>query len=88
MEGEEPTPLQRVMVAADTGNGISATLDWRRFLFINCDLTVQLMRLPAGEWICLEATTTIGQIGVTETSLWDEEGRIGSALQTLLVRSR
>jgi hypothetical protein len=46
------------------------------------------MRLPAGEWICLEATTTIGQIGVTETSLWDEEGRIGSALQTLLVRSR
>jgi hypothetical protein len=32
------------------------------------------MRLPAGEWICLEATTTIGQIGVTETSLWDERG--------------
>ena len=86
--GEEPTPLQRVMVSADTGNGISATLDWRTFLFINCDLTVQLMRLPRGDWVCLESTTTIGEIGVTETTLWDEQGRIGSALQTLVVRSR
>ena len=25
--GEEPTPLQRVLVAADSGNGVSATLD-------------------------------------------------------------
>ena len=86
--GEEPTPLQRVMVTADTGNGISSTLDWRRFLFINCDLTVQLVRLPRGEWLCLESVTTLGEIGVTETRLWDDQGRVGSALQTLVVRSR
>src|SRR5262249_22818702 len=36
--GEEPTPLQRVLVAADVGNGISAVLDWRSHVFINVDL--------------------------------------------------
>ncbi len=41
--GEEPSPLQRVLVAADSGNGVSATLDWGRYLFINVDLT----RAPA-----------------------------------------
>src|SRR6185503_6909674 len=30
VEGEEPTPLQRVLVAADSGNGVSASLDYRR----------------------------------------------------------
>ena len=55
--GEPPTPLQRVLVAADSGNGVSATLDWRRYLFINVDLTVQLHRLPVGEWVCLDAIT-------------------------------
>ncbi len=57
LAGEEPTPLQRVLVAADSGNGISSTLDFRRFVFINVDLTVHLHRLPAGEWVCLDSLT-------------------------------
>ena len=40
--GEEPSPLQRVLIAADAGNGVSAALDWRRYLFINTDLSVHL----------------------------------------------
>ena len=55
--GEEPTPLQRVLAAADSGNGVSATLDLARYLFINVDLSVHLHRLPAGEWVCLDAIT-------------------------------
>ena len=51
VEGEEPTPLQRVFVVADSGNGVSATLDYRRYMFINTDLTVVLHRLPATEWV-------------------------------------
>ena len=43
-----PPPLQRALVAADVGNGISAALDCRRFLFINVDLTVQLERTAGG----------------------------------------
>jgi hypothetical protein len=88
--GEEPSPLQRVMVAADTGNGVSATLDLARFLFINVDLTVALHRLPTGEWICLDAIT-IPQpngTGLADTALHDERGPIGRALQTLLIGER
>ena len=88
VEGEEFTPLQRVMVAADGGNGVSAPLDWSGFIFINTDLTVHLLRPPEGAWVCLDAVTHVDGIGMTDTALWDERGRIGRAAQTLLVRAR
>jgi hypothetical protein len=88
VEGEQPTPLQRVLVAADSGNGVSAALDWRRYLFINTDLSVHLLRPPDGEWVCLDAVTHVDGLGLTDTALWDERGRIGRAAQTLLVRPR
>jgi hypothetical protein len=88
--GEEPTPLQRVLVVADVGNGVSATLDFRKFLFVNVDLTVQLERMPAGEWICIDAVTLPRPegIGTAESVLFDAEGRIGRGLQTLLIAER
>ena len=68
--GEEPTPLQRVLVAADSGNGVSAALDWRRYLFINTDLSVHLHRMPAGEWVCLDAITRpeANGVGLSDTA--------------------
>jgi hypothetical protein len=88
--GEVPTPLQRVLVAADSGNGVSAALDHTRYLFVNTDLSVHLMRMPVGNWVCLEATTYPEPhgVGLADTTLWDERGRIGRAAQTLLVRRR
>jgi hypothetical protein len=88
--GEEPTPLQRVLAAADSGNGVSAALDWRSYLFINVDLSVHLHRLPSGEWVCLDAVTLPERngIGLADTALHDEHGPIGRALQTLLVDRR
>ncbi len=88
--GEEPTPLQRTLVVADVGNGVSASLDFHRFLFINVDLTVQLERMPAGEWICVDAVTLPqpSGVGTAESVLSDGEGRIGRGLQTLLVSER
>ena len=77
--GEEPSPLQRVLVAADSGNGVSAARDWRRFLFINTDLSVHLLREPVGEWVCLDAVTHVDGLGLTDTALFDERGRIGRA---------
>jgi hypothetical protein len=88
VDGEEPTPLQRVLVAADSGNGVSAALDWRTHHFINTELTVHLMRPLEGEWVCLDAVTRVDGLGLAETTLWDERGRIGRAAQTLLVRRR
>lgn len=90
LAGEEPTPLQRVLIAADVGNGVSSTLDFRRFLFLNVELTVHLERLPAGEWVGLDAVTRPQStgIGIAESVLFDREGRIGRAVQTLLVSAR
>ena len=90
VEGEQPTPLDRVLVAADSGNGVSATLDWSRFLFINVDLTVHLHRQASGEWVCLDAITIPERsgIGIADTALYDERGPIGRADQTLLVDAR
>jgi Acyl-CoA thioesterase C-terminal domain/Acyl-CoA thioesterase N-terminal domain len=86
--GEEISPLQRVMLAADGGNGVSAPLEWSRFIFINTDLTVHVLRPLAGEWVCLDSVTHVDGLGMTDTALWDERGRIGRAVQTLLVRAR
>jgi len=88
--GEEPTPLQRVLVAADSGNGVSAALDWRRYVFINTDLSVHLHRLPESEWVCLDAVTRPepSGLGLSDTALYDEQGPIGRAAQTLFVRER
>lgn len=88
--GEEPTPLQRALVVADVGNGVSASLDFRRYLFINVDLTVQLERMPDGEWVCIDAITLPqpSGIGTAESVLSDRRGRIGRGLQTLLISGR
>jgi len=90
LAGEEPSPLQRVLVAADVGNGVSASLDYRRYLFINVDLTVHLERLPVGEWICVDAQTLPQPSGngTAESVLSDGRGRLGRALQTLLIAQR
>jgi hypothetical protein len=87
---EQPTPLQRVLAVADTGNGVSAALDWRSYLFINVDLTVHLHRLPEGEWVCLDAVTLPepNGVGMADTRLLDERGPIGRATQTLLIAER
>jgi hypothetical protein len=88
--GQAPTPLQRVMAAADFGNGISAVADFSELLFINPDLTVHLHRLPEGEWVALEAQSRLGPngVGLAQSDLWDERGRLGRSLQSLLLEAR
>jgi hypothetical protein len=86
----DPTPLQRVAAAADFGNGVSRVTDFGSLLFINPDLTIHLHRRPAGEWVCLEATTWMEDHGLAlaESRLWDERGPIGRSLQSLLIDDR
>lgn len=90
VRGEATSPYQRVAVAADSGNGISAILDEKRFTFVNADLTINLLRRPAGEWICLDARTVLGPAGggLAESALYDAQGLIGRATQSLAVRPR
>jgi hypothetical protein len=90
LAGEEPSPLQRALVAADVGNGISSVLDWREFVFINVDLTVHFERMPEGEWVCVDAVSRpqASGIGTAESVLSDQRGRIGRAAQSLLIAAR
>jgi hypothetical protein len=90
VEGEPIAPLSRVLSAADSGNGVSAVLDFRTLLFINTELTVHLMRMPDGEWVCIDAETRqdASGVGLSQSVIWDEQRRIGAGSQTLLVGPR
>jgi Thioesterase-like superfamily len=88
--GEKPTPMQRLMVAADCANGVAAPLDLREWLFVNTELTVHLHRAPVGEWVGVSAATVVGPTGAGTVSalLHDELGHTARCAQALIVRSR
>lgn len=88
--GEQPSPLQRLAAAGDFGNGIATAVSWATHVFINPDLTLYVERLPAGEWVGLDAVTRVGNagIGVSDSALYDEHGRVGRAQQGLYVAAR
>jgi hypothetical protein len=88
VEGEATSPLSRVAAAADFGNGVSWVLNRSDgFSFINPDLTIYLHRYPAGEWVCLDAVTYVQPhgVGLAESLVFDEQGPIGRAAQSLLI---
>jgi Acyl-CoA thioesterase C-terminal domain/Acyl-CoA thioesterase N-terminal domain len=88
--GEDPSGLQRLAAAGDFGNGISAILSWDEYAFINPDLTLYVERAPEGEWIALDSRTTIATdgVGIAESVIYDLRGRVGRAIQALLVVKR
>lgn len=90
VEGEEPTPLQRVLAAADSASGISGALDFARWVYVNPDLTVYLHRPLEGEWVCLDAATVPERsgVGLTSATLYDRRGPIGRSGQSLFVAPR
>jgi hypothetical protein len=87
---EEPSPLERVLIIADSGNGVSWELDITRWHFINPELTVHLHREAEGEWVCLDAQTVIspGGVGLATSVLSDRSGPVGVGAQSLLIAPR
>ena len=90
VEGEPIAPLERLLLVADSGNGISARLDIAEWLFINPELTVHVVREPRGEWVLLDAETSIahGGAGLARSTLSDPEGPVAHGAQSLLVAPR
>jgi acyl-Coa thioesterase superfamily protein/acyl-CoA thioesterase superfamily protein len=88
--GEAVSGLERAVAAGDFGNGIASVLSWDEHTFINPDLTLYLEREPAGEWVALQSQMRVeqGSVAIAESVLWDERGRIGRAVQALLVGPR
>ncbi|MDX2168289.1 MAG: thioesterase family protein [Deltaproteobacteria bacterium] len=88
IDGEPTAPISRAAAAADFGNGVSWVLGrTANYSFINPDLTVYLHRYPQGEWVCLDAVTypAATGVGLAESQLFDDQGPIGRALQSLLI---
>jgi Thioesterase-like superfamily len=90
LPGEELSPMCRALLIADSGNGLSAVLDPGKFLFINVDLQVSLHRDPEGEWLLVDAATSVGPsgTGLASTTLSDPTGPCGRGAQTLLIAAR
>jgi hypothetical protein len=88
--GEPVSGLERVAAAADFGNGIASVLSWTEHTFINPDLTLYVERDPVSEWVALQSQmcVTQGSVAMAESVLWDERGRIGRAIQALVVGPR
>jgi hypothetical protein len=88
--GEEPSGLQRLLILADSGNGVSSVLPWTDWLFINPELTVHLAAVPQGEWICLDAHTHVDPrgFGLAASRLFDRSRLVGHGAQSLYIARR
>ncbi|HET7387854.1 MAG TPA: thioesterase family protein [Nocardioidaceae bacterium] len=88
--GEQASPLQRLMICVDSASGVSAALDANEWGFLNTELTVHVLRPPVGEWVCLDAETTLssGRVGVASSTVYDEHGVVAFSRQALLIAQR
>jgi hypothetical protein len=84
---EEPSGFQRVCPLADSGNGISYNAYLDRMTFVNPDLVIALHREPQGEWICSRVRShwQPDGIGISDAELFDVDGHVGRAVQTILI---
>ena len=80
----------RAAMTADFCNGVSSVLDFRHWTFINADLSINLARMPIGDWILLDARTWLGEngAGIAFAKLGDERGYFGRAVQSLVIERR
>lgn len=87
--GEETTPLVRLAALCDFVNALSSIGAGAISGYINVDCTLYVQRPPAGEWICLEVTRTVGDhgLGVSTARLYDIHGAVGSATQAVLANT-
>ena len=89
VEGEELSPLARVVAAADFGNGISHVLDWE--VAVRQHRPHRAPAPRAGRrWVLLDARTHVEATGagLAESRLFDEHGPIGVSAQSLFVDRR
>lgn len=85
-----PSPLERVLVAADSGSGVSAAIAHGRQTAINPDLTLALSRPLEGDWVGLDSVSAYESsgIGLSDTRICDTRGTVGRVLQGLVLEDR
>ena len=90
LDGAPLSPFERVVCAADFSNGISSSLPFEDYTYVNSDLSIHIFRLPVDEWVQIDAVTHASGsgVGLAESKLLDREGRIGHACQSLVIARR
>jgi hypothetical protein len=88
-----PSALAPVFAVADNGQPFSLG-DPRdlvaRYAFPNIDLAISVSRPPVGPWIGVAARSDwrASGMGLTESALYDEQGRFGRACQSIVLVPR
>lgn len=82
--------LARAALIGDSASGVSSELDWGVWAFLNIDLDVHVARPISGEWLLMDAVTTLTDAGaaLTRSVLSDDRGVVGTTAQTLVVEPR
>jgi hypothetical protein len=85
---ETPSPFQRICPLADCGNAFSRYAEPWVTQFLNADLTIYLHRDPVGHWLGSKVTADWhpNGVGISDALLFDEQGTVGRAMQTLVLR--
>jgi hypothetical protein len=88
--GERASPVQRLLVVADSTNGLSGELPMAQWYFIPPTMTATIERPPEGEWMLLDAHSTIGPngTGLAQGTVHDERGLVAAITQPLMVAPR
>ena len=90
VDGLTLTGQDRVLITADSANGLSLRLPLDQWLSIPPTMTATLLRPAAGEWVHLASRTHLADdgIGLAHADLFDADGFIGEVAQPLLVQRR
>lgn len=85
VQGEHPSPFVRTVVAAEA-TSLVTNLGTRGIGYINGDLTVGLARLPAGDYVGVQADSHWCSHGVAvgAATLFDDDGPFGTAMVTAI----
>jgi hypothetical protein len=85
--GEVPSPTVRLAWASDFTANSGNFLDLSRWSAINADLTINLARVPVGEWtgVVARAWYVEDGIGLARADMFDLDGFVGSCTASLLV---
>lgn len=76
VKGEDPTPFQWLVAAADMGSQLGGFLPYAEFRTINADFTIHISRLPREPWIAMDGIHRVAPdaIGQTTATMFDETG--------------
>jgi hypothetical protein len=90
VEGQALTGQDRMLIAADSANGLSLSLPLEQWLSIPPSMTATLLRSPLGDWVHMRCRThlSVDGVGLAHADMFDADGFVGEVAQPLLVQKR